>query len=102
MVTVKPDARSYDEKVAAVDYWCISNGFPGVSASAAKKAEAEGWDGMLLPDSQNLTGDVYVSLALAAEATSITATALAARRASSEGQEGLRAFLDKRKPRWTP
>jgi len=37
-----------------------------------------------------------------AEAAPITATALAARRASAEGQEGLRAFLEKRKPRWTP
>jgi 5,10-methylenetetrahydromethanopterin reductase len=56
--------------MTAVDFWCTSNGFPGTSAATAKKAEAEGWDGMLLPDSQNLTGDVYVSLALAAEATS--------------------------------
>ena len=35
-----------------------------------------------------------------ADATSITAKALAARRASAEGQEGLRAFLEKRKPGW--
>ena len=32
--------------------------------------------------------------------TGITARALAARRASAEGQEGLRAFLEKRKPNW--
>jgi methylglutaconyl-CoA hydratase len=37
----------------------------------------------------------------AEEAASITANALAMRRASAEGQEGLRAFLEKRKPRWT-
>jgi methylglutaconyl-CoA hydratase len=30
----------------------------------------------------------------------ITAAAIAARRVSPEGQEGLRAFLDKRKPAW--
>jgi methylglutaconyl-CoA hydratase len=30
----------------------------------------------------------------------VTAKALAARRASAEGQEGLRAFLEKRKPHW--
>jgi methylglutaconyl-CoA hydratase len=35
------------------------------------------------------------------EATSITARAIASRRVSPEGQEGLRAFLDKRKPRWS-
>lgn len=35
------------------------------------------------------------------EVTTITAQALAARRVSAEGQEGLRAFLEKRKPSWT-
>jgi methylglutaconyl-CoA hydratase len=37
----------------------------------------------------------------AADAMRITAQAIARQRVSSEGQEGLRAFLDKRKPRWT-
>jgi methylglutaconyl-CoA hydratase len=36
-----------------------------------------------------------------AEALPITAAALAKRRVSTEGQEGLRAFLEKRKPRWS-
>ncbi len=36
-----------------------------------------------------------------ADAMPITAAAIAARRVSPEGQEGLRAFLDKRKPKWT-
>ena len=35
------------------------------------------------------------------DAMSITAAAIAARRVSPEGQEGLRAFLEKRKPTWT-
>jgi methylglutaconyl-CoA hydratase len=35
------------------------------------------------------------------ETAPFTAAALAARRVSAEGQEGLRAFLEKRKPRWT-
>src|SRR5580765_957267 len=35
------------------------------------------------------------------EISSLTAQALASRRASPEGQEGLRAFLEKRKPRWS-
>jgi methylglutaconyl-CoA hydratase len=36
------------------------------------------------------------------DSADVTARALAARRASPEGQEGLRAFLEKRKPRWSP
>jgi methylglutaconyl-CoA hydratase len=34
-------------------------------------------------------------------ATAITTTAIATRRVSPEGQEGLRAFLEKRKPSWS-
>jgi methylglutaconyl-CoA hydratase len=33
--------------------------------------------------------------------TELTARTIAARRVSAEGQEGLRAFLEKRKPRWS-
>jgi methylglutaconyl-CoA hydratase len=36
-----------------------------------------------------------------ADAMPITAAAIAARRVSPEGQEGLRAFLEKRKPSWS-
>ena len=39
------------------------------SARAARDIEAAGWDGMLVVDSQNLSGDPYVALALAATAT---------------------------------
>lgn len=35
------------------------------------------------------------------DARPITANAIATRRVSREGQEGLKAFLEKRKPRWT-
>jgi methylglutaconyl-CoA hydratase len=35
------------------------------------------------------------------EARPITAQAIASRRVSAEGQEGLRAFLEKRKPSWS-
>jgi 5,10-methylenetetrahydromethanopterin reductase len=36
---------------------------------AAQEAEAAGWDGLVVVDSQNLSGDPYVALALAATAT---------------------------------
>ena len=36
---------------------------------SAEQIEAAGWDGMLVVDSQNLSGDPYVSLALAATVT---------------------------------
>ena len=37
-----------------------------------------------------------------AEATKLTVAAIAGRRVSPEGQEGLRAFLEKRTPAWAP
>ena len=36
------------------------------------------------------------------EARPLTAQAIAARRVSAEGQEGLRAFLEKRRAAWVP
>ncbi len=43
---------------------------PATAARSAERAEAAGWDGMLVVDSQNLAGDPYVGLTLAAQATS--------------------------------
>ncbi len=42
---------------------------PGTAAETARNAEAAGWDGLGFPDTQNLSGDVYSALALAASAT---------------------------------
>jgi methylglutaconyl-CoA hydratase len=42
-----------------------------------------------------------VSMRSAADAMSITADAIATRRVSTEGQEGLRAFLERRTPSWS-
>lgn len=53
-----------------VEFWRQANGFPGTTAAEAERAEADGWDGLSVPDSQNLTGDPYVALALAASVTS--------------------------------
>jgi 5,10-methylenetetrahydromethanopterin reductase len=43
---------------------------PGRAAEIARMAEADGWDGLALTDSQNLAGDVFAALAIAASATS--------------------------------
>jgi 5,10-methylenetetrahydromethanopterin reductase len=56
--------------MSKIELWCVANGFPGTTASEAERAEANGWDGLSVPDSQNLTGDPYVALALAASVTS--------------------------------
>jgi 5,10-methylenetetrahydromethanopterin reductase len=42
---------------------------PGLQEGTAQFAEAVGWDGVVFADTQNLAGDVYASLALAAAAT---------------------------------
>jgi 5,10-methylenetetrahydromethanopterin reductase len=45
-------------------------GLPGRTASRARRAEDDGWDGLALVDSQNLAPDPFVHLGLAAAATS--------------------------------
>lgn len=50
--------------------WTASAGMPIAAARRAKQLEDEGWDGVGLVDSQNLAGDPYVELGLAAAATS--------------------------------
>jgi 5,10-methylenetetrahydromethanopterin reductase len=42
---------------------------PGRVADLARMAEADGWDGLALTDSQNLSGDVFAALAVAAHVT---------------------------------
>ena len=70
---------------AAVDRYVAELLTAGPEAVAAAKA--------LIPQAASLSID---------DAQQLTARAIAARRVSKEGQEGLRAFLDKRKPRWSP
>jgi 5,10-methylenetetrahydromethanopterin reductase len=42
---------------------------PGRIADVARLAEAHGWDGLALTDSQHLNGDVFLALGIAAHAT---------------------------------
>jgi 5,10-methylenetetrahydromethanopterin reductase len=52
-----------------VQLWTTAVASARGASRAAQETEAAGWDGMLVVDSQNLSGDPYVSLALAATAT---------------------------------
>ena len=52
-----------------LELWTTGAGVPGYAARAAARAESEGWDGIGMVDSQNLVGDPYVELALAAHKT---------------------------------
>jgi len=49
-----------------VEFWSSYPSAPGKAAEVAQKAESSGWDGLTTVDSQNLSGDPYVFLALAA------------------------------------
>jgi 5,10-methylenetetrahydromethanopterin reductase len=53
----------------SLEIWTISVPLPKLSGELAARAEAAGWDGIAFTDSQNLTGDVFAGLALAAQAT---------------------------------
>ncbi len=50
-------------------FWLHGFPVPGVAERAAVRAEELGFDGMLLADSQNLVGDVFVELGTLARAT---------------------------------
>jgi 5,10-methylenetetrahydromethanopterin reductase len=52
-----------------MEVWTLGVGLPGMAARHAVRAEQAGWDGLAVVDSQNLSGDVYVALALAAQVT---------------------------------
>jgi 5,10-methylenetetrahydromethanopterin reductase len=52
-----------------VQLWTTGVASARGAARTAQEIEAAGWDGMLVVDSQNLSGDPYVSLALAATVT---------------------------------
>jgi 5,10-methylenetetrahydromethanopterin reductase len=85
------------------DVWVIGVAAPTSIARFAERLEADGFAGLAVVDSQNLSGDPYVSLALAARATSrlqlatgvtnpytrhpaVTAAAIASVQAVSEGR----------------
>jgi 5,10-methylenetetrahydromethanopterin reductase len=52
-----------------VEVWTMGVAWPATAARAATRAEAAGFDGLGVVDSQSLSGDPYVALALAARET---------------------------------
>jgi 5,10-methylenetetrahydromethanopterin reductase len=55
--------------MARPEVWTTGIPWPGVVERAASRAEAAGFDGLAVVDSQNLAGDPYVGLAFAVRAT---------------------------------
>jgi 5,10-methylenetetrahydromethanopterin reductase len=85
------------------ELWTVGLSIPKLAAAQAERAEAAGWDGIVYVDSQNLAGDTYVALAMAAKATqrlqvgtgvtnpctrhpAVTASAIATVQAESDGR----------------
>ena len=54
---------------SSIEVWLHTFSFPGRVADLARRAEAWGFDGLLVADSQNLNADIWVELALAGAAT---------------------------------
>ncbi len=52
-----------------LEIWTLSVPIPKLAGELAARAETAGFDGIAFTDSQNLTGDVFAGLALAANAT---------------------------------
>ena len=52
-----------------MELWSMRTPEVGTAARQAERAEAAGWDGITFTDSQNLVGDPFVAVALAAGAT---------------------------------
>jgi 5,10-methylenetetrahydromethanopterin reductase len=50
-------------------FWTLTTSSPTRAASAARRAEEAGWNGILVVDSQNLSGDSYVALTAMALST---------------------------------
>ena len=55
--------------MSAVEVWTNGAGMPKAFVNRAQQAEHAGFDGITIVDSQNLSGDCYVALALAAHET---------------------------------
>jgi 5,10-methylenetetrahydromethanopterin reductase len=57
------------EEPSSIEFWTHARTLPRMVGPAARQAEAEGWSGATLGDSQNMSGDPYVALGTAIAAT---------------------------------
>jgi 5,10-methylenetetrahydromethanopterin reductase len=66
----KPVTKPVTKPVAnPMEMWNLGVASPRGVMHVARRIEAAGWDGLLVVDSQNLSGDCYVALAMAASVT---------------------------------
>lgn len=92
--------------MAKLEIWTSGAGVPRANVRQAQRAEEMGFDGIVYVDSQNLSGDCYVAMALAAKVTeriklgtgvtnpftrhpAVTASAIATVQAESDGRAHL-------------
>ena len=68
-VSKRGGQTSGDGDLPDMEFWTWLLSEPTGIADLARRAESQGWDGIGLGDSQSLTGDPYVCLALAATVT---------------------------------
>ena len=54
---------------ASLSFHCLTVSAATIAGPFAERAEQQGWDGMAVVDSQNLSGDSYVALTIAASRT---------------------------------
>ena len=55
--------------MTTMEFWTLGRTPPLTIAAQAAAAEEDGWDGLLMPDTQSVMGDAYVALALAVPTT---------------------------------
>lgn len=51
------------------EFWTLSMPIPGQIGNIARRTEATGWDGLVVGDSQNLAGETWVGMGIAARET---------------------------------
>ena len=62
LAPVRRGATGRDRRVGLVEVWLHALSFPGRTAALAARAEAWGYTGMLVADSQNLNADVWLAI----------------------------------------